>query len=289
MVRPKNFGFNEETAYSNSFQNKVNISQVAEKALREFDNMVEVLKKNHIQVKVFDDIKEGLKDSVFPNNWISQFPNGELVIYPMATLIRAKEVRSDIIDWVKKLKAQGDFIDLRKRSDNYLEGTGSIVFDYQNKMAYASLSVRTDKVLFENLMNELGYKGLFFESFDLNNELIYHTNVMMSIAENYTLICSESIHDDSKRRDIKENLINASKELIELDYDQMNNFLANSFEVRNDQGESILLMSDSAFKSLKKEQIDKVNNFSRIVSIPIPTIEKIGGGSVRCMIAGLFS
>ncbi|UKN01540.1 arginine deiminase-related protein [Paracrocinitomix mangrovi] len=291
MVRPKSFGFNSETAHTNLFQHQFDIENTAELAKKEFDLMVEKLKENNIGVVVFEDLEEGLPDSVFPNNWISHFPDGTLAIYPMLTPNRRAEVRKDIIDWCKLNLPHQKLIDLSSswQNDKFLEGTGSIVFDHASRKAYACISPRTDLELLSSLCTEIGYSSISFESVDVNGKQIYHTNVMMSIAEKFALVCLESVENSIEKMMLSKSIEQSGKELIDLTYSQLNHFAGNAFEVLSNDGKSFYLMSDTAFNSLNTDQLSVISEYSTVLHFNIDTIEKIGGGSVRCMVAGMFS
>jgi hypothetical protein len=235
MIRPKHFGFNHETAASNSFQNNALIQDISAKAQVEFDLMVAVLESANISVKVFEDLDVELPDSIFPNNWISHIPYGPLVVYPMYTLNRRAEVRSDIIEWCKARLSPTSIIDISDLSESgsFLEGTGSIVFDHENKLAYACLSARTDLKLLRSLTTHLGYSCVSFKSVDTQGQEIYHTNVMMSICSSMIFICLDSIEDNIERNMLKASLAKSSKEIIQLTFPQINSFAGNTFEVAN--------------------------------------------------------
>ena len=291
MIKPKSFGFNKATSSSNSFQNEVKIENVSAKVKDEFIDMVNVLESNKVDLKVIEDKEDDLPDSIFPNNWISQIPNETLVVYSMFTENRRKEVRKDIINWAVKKLNISNFIDLTSqyKSLEYLEGTGSIVFDHDNKIAYACNSVRTSINLLSRLCNKIGYKTVFFESFGSDGMQVYHTNVMMSIGQKVVIVCLDSIHDLKERELLKNELYKSGKEIIEITYDQMNSFAANALEISSKDGEVFYVMSKTAVDVLEENQLNKIGNHSKIITIQIPTIEKIGGGSVRCMMAGFFN
>lgn len=288
MVKPRSFGFNPETAESNSFQNNAVEKSTVENAITEFDTMFSKLREHNIDVHKFDDIEDELPDSVFPNNWISHIPGKAIVIYPMLTANRQKEVREDIIDWTIKELAAEDKIDLRK-ANGVLEGTGSIVFDHTSKTAFAAISPRTSLSLLRRLCEQIGYATVSFESVDLTGGQIYHTNVMMGIADNYAVVCLESIPDPIERHMLKNKLIACKKEIVEISYAQMNAFAGNVIEVLCNDGKSYLLMSKTAKDALSADQCSRIEAYSKILDFEIPTIEKIGGGSVRCMLAGFFN
>lgn len=291
MVRPRSFGFNPETAGSNSFQNTSDDTGVAAKARLEFDQMVSALQAKKIRVKVYEDLDSDLPDSVFPNNWFSHVPKGPIVIYPMYTPNRRKEVRLDVISDLQNLLQVNEVIDLKdKVNENaFLEGTGSIVFDHNARIAYACKSPRTNEALLIELCEKIGYKSVIFESLDEHNQQIYHTNVMMSVGEKLVIICSESIKDKTEREKVLESIDSSHKTCIEISYKQMNSFGANALEVQAEDGQIYYLFCKKATANLTAEQLSKINAFSEVLSFQIPTIETIGGGSVRCMLAGVFA
>jgi hypothetical protein len=291
MLKPNNFGYNFETKSTNSFQNNIQETEIIirEKAIDEFNSMVETLKNNKITVEVFNDKAEKLPDSVFMNNWISTFPDGKLIVYPIFSSIRRKEKRIDLVDKIIEKYDITEFIDLShfESDKQYLEGTGSVVFDYDNKIAYACLSERTSETVFNELCDRIGYKGFVFHAENLDGKSIYHTNVMMSITKSFAIICLESISDPLERSMIKSSLKQSGKKIIDINFDQLNNFSANSLEVYNEDNESLFVLSATAESSLSAEQKEKISKNSRIVPVNIPIIERIGGGSARCMITAL--
>ncbi len=290
MIRPLSFGFNAQTSESNAFQQNLEIKNASIAAQAEFDSMVEKLKAHSIEVKIFEDQKMGLPDSVFSNNWMAHLPEKKVVIFPMYTPNRRAEVREDIIAWIEHSRDATKRISLADHVDQneFLEGTGSIVFDYQNKIAFACESPRTDIKLFEEFCSLLGYVPFSFQSFDLSGKLIYHTNVMLTIADRYALVCLESVENPIERKMLEFKLRDSHHELIPLTHQQMNLFAGNCIEVLNEKKESCLLMSKTAFVALNTEQKIVIEKYSQIIWFEIPTIESIGGGSVRCMITGLF-
>lgn len=291
MLRPKHFGFNNETKFTNTFQNKVNEDEdfIKNIAKSEFDSMVNQLKENNISVDVFEDSETILPDAVFINNWISIFPEGQLVIYPMLAKNRRMEKRRDIIDRIIEKYDITEFIDLShyEEEDKFLEGTGSVVFDFKNKLAFACKSSRTNEDVFNDLCNRIGYKGFIFNSVDLLGKPIYHTNVMMTIFDKAVIICSKSIENALERNMILSALKNTGRTIIDLSFTQLNQFIANSFEVINSEGESIIIMSRTAYSNLDEIQLKKLNSFSKLLPVNISIIERIGGGSVRCLLTGV--
>lgn len=295
MIRPVCFGFNTQTAESNAFQNKVDIftdRQIQELALLEFNAMVDKLRRLGIQVLTFNDIMEPhTPDSIFPNNWIST-SFGKLITYPMASKIRADERREDIIkSLVEKFELEEDHSLVAFEAEKkFLEGTGSLVLDHKAKRAYAALSPRTNEEVLKaySEITDLSYTA--FKAYGPEREEIYHTNVMMTIADEYAIVGTKTI-EESKQEEVINQLKEDGKDIIELSNEQVHNhFAGNMMQLQNDQGEKCLIMSSEAFSSLTPEQIDKIENkhLNIIIPIPINLIETIGGGSVRCMVAEVF-
>lgn len=290
MIRPLSFGFNTETSGSNAFQKKVELENASALAQLEFDAMVQKLKSHGIALKIFEDQKMGLPDSVFSNNWMAHIPQKAVAVFPMFTPNRRAEVREDILTWMAQTGSVKNRIDLtgNVNQNRFLEGTGSIVFDYRNRIAYACESPRTDIALFEEFCGSIGYHSFSFQSFDLQGKLIYHTNVMLTIADRYALVCLDSVENPIERKMLEIKLRDSQHELILLTHAQMNHFAGNCFEVLNQKMESCLLMSKTAFDVLTSEQKILIEKYSQIIWFEIPTIESIGGGSVRCMLTGFF-
>ncbi len=294
MVRPANFGFNEETAANNAFQQKgenYNSTKVRAEALAEFDAFVEKLEAHKIDVVVIDDSSEPVKpDAVFPNNWFSTHQEGIIAIYPMQARARQKEVRLDVIEILKERFNYIETLDLTSRikEKQYLEGTGSLVLDRVNKVAYACYSQRTDKQLLEEWGEKLGYETIGFHAVDATGQPIYHTNVMMAMGDHFVVICMDSIKDETEQALLRHAFSQSGKAIIDISLNQMNQFAGNMLQVENSTGQTFLIMSQAAYDSLKQEQIDKIELFTTPLIVPIPTIEQYGGGSVRCMIAEIF-
>lgn len=289
MIRPVSFGFNKQTAGSNAFQNKdTGDQQVQHKALQEFDNFVDVLKSNGINVIVINDTAEPhTPDSIFPNNWVSFHASGDVFLYPMQAENRRLERREDIIRQLKNSFKVRHVIDLSRfeQQNKFLEGTGSMVLDSENKLAYACLSPRTDEDVLDTFCKQAGYSPVIFHAFDQNGQAIYHTNVMMCVAERFVVICQDSISDAKEREAVVAAFFQTQKNIFDISFEQMNHFAGNMLEVFTADGESLLVMSASAYHSLLPQQVSMFKQFSRIVYADIPTIERIGGGSVRCMMA----
>lgn len=288
MVRPAHFGFDPSTAQTNSFQQTEGSEQrhsIQDSAIEEFNAAVNTLRTNGIDVVVIDDTDEPKKpNAVFPNNWVS-FHDGRVILYPMLAENRRWERRLDLLD---QLVDEGvpveEVIDISKFEENnkFLESTGSVVIDYEHDLAYACLSSRTDRDVLDKLCEINGYEPVLFESFNKEGLAVYHTNVVMCIASKYAVICVESILAD-QRFDVIRTLEETGHEVVEITMDQMYAFAGNMLEVLNSQGESVLVMSQTAYESLTDLQVKTLSSYSKIQTVSIPTIEKFGGGSVRCM------
>lgn len=291
LIRPVNFGFNAETAVNNSFQ--VNSTgNVQQKALIEFDGLVSLLAENKLSLTVIADTEiPHTPDSIFPNNWISFHEDGTVIIYPMFAANRRLEKKPHILDKLKEIFHITAVKDLsRYETENlFLEGTGSMVLDRENRIAYASLSPRTDKHILDEFCSMAGYTPCSFTSMDNSGNPIYHTNVMMCVAANFAVICLVAIRDEQERLMVSGSLTGSGKEIISISLQQMNAFAGNMLQVRNSEGELLLVMSSQAFDSLNKTQVSKLEKFSRIIHTPLYTIESCGGGSARCMMAEIFN
>lgn len=297
MIEPFAFGYNVETAVNNYFQHPVDMPphEIQQLALSEFSFMVEQLKKHEINViAIKDTVKPVKPDSIFPNNWISFHENGVVVIYPLYAENRRRERRNDIIKTLNNFgyhySESIDYTHFEKENE-FLEGTGSMVFDRENKICYAALSERTNYKLITKFCLDFGYSLVSFEAFqtvELRRLPIYHTNVMLCIADKYAVVCLDSIDKVEDRKKVLNSIVNSGKTIIEISEKQTGCFAGNMLQLENTKGDKKLIMSESAFKSLEKEQISKLNNFNELVVIPVPTIEKYGGGSVRCMMAEVF-
>ena len=289
MIRPVNFGFNEQTAGSNAFQNRNAEHQlVQDKALTEFDTMVAKLRDNGVEVIVIQDTAEPhTPDSIFPNNWVSFHRDGTVFLYPMMAENRRLERREDIIIGLENEFKINHVIDLsRFESENkFLEGTGSMVLDRENKLSYACLSPRTDKDVLDLFCLESGYKPVLFHAVDQSGMDIYHTNVLMCVGSNFVVICLESIKDTAEKLTVIDTIAASQKELIDISFEQMNHFAGNMLEVQNLHGEKLIVMSKSAWDSLNQQQREKLSSFCKPVYSDISTIESNGGGSARCMMA----
>jgi hypothetical protein len=290
MIRPASFGFNEQTSATNAFQNKdaARQQEVQQKALQEFDAFVEVLRSNGIQVIVIEDTTEPhTPDAIFPNNWVSFHEDGNVFLYPMQAGNRRLERREDVIRELRTKFEINHITDLSRfeLQGKFLEGTGSLVLNRENKLAYACLSPRTDKEVLSEFCREAGYEPVIFHASDQQGQAIYHTNVMMCLADRFVVICLNSITDLAEREAVVASFYATGKSIFPISFEQMNHFAGNMLEVFNEAGESLLVMSASAYHSLTAQQISTLQQFSRIVYADIPTIERNGGGSVRCMMA----
>ena len=293
MIRPSSFGYNEDTSKDNFFQSRVenmNNNEIKLVAIDEFENMCSILRDNGINIIVCEnDRSKNLSDDVFPNNWIS-FHNDKYVIHSMYAESRRKEKNKSFID---KLNNNGFNYTLLNDYTNYeednvfLEGTGSVVLDRTNKVAYCSISKRSDLGLFEKFCFDIGYSPITFTSYDSKGGIVYHTNVMMSIGDDFILVCLESILDEDERKKVKESIEITGRNIIEINLKQMECFAGNLLQL-GEKGNKIIAISQLAFSSLTTNQKEILSSESKILNIPIPIIQKCGGGSVRCMIAELI-
>ena len=290
MIRPVNFGFNPETAVNNSFQENTG-ADVQQKALEEFNGLVTLLENNHVRLTVINDTaKPSTPDSIFPNNWIS-FHEDELVfIYPMFAANRRLEKKPHILEKLTREFSISKVIDLSsyEKENRFLEGTGSMVLDRVNRIAYACLSPRTEAGILNEWCRLAGYMPVSFISKDITGNDIYHTNVMMCLADKYAVVCMESIPDKKDQLRLKDSLTASGKEIIEISIQQVNCFAGNMLQVINSKGELLLVMSAQAYQSLDTKQVNILQQFNRIIHSPLDTIETSGGGSARCMLAEVF-
>jgi len=293
MIKPSSFGFNNDTSGDNYFQKQIkNLSQseIRLKAVEEFENMCSILKKNGINIIVFEnDENKKLTDDVFPNNWIS-FHGNKYVIHSMYAKSRRREKNKSFINTLSthnfNYTLLNDYTNY-ELEDIFLEGTGSVVLDRVNKHAYCSISKRSNDELFKLFCDDIGYKPISFKSYDSRGDLIYHTNVMMSIGDDFALVCFESINDKNEMILVKESLEKSGRKIIEITLSQVDSFAGNLIQL-GDKKNKIIVISELAYSSLNDHQKNILSAESKIVNIPIPTIQKCGGGSVRCMIAELI-
>lgn len=289
MIKPLGFKYNSDTSSSNAFQNKLTDVDVESAALKEFEEAIEKLKSHQISVLQYDNLSTNAPDAVFPNNWFSTHENGTIVLYPMLAKNRRIERRLDIIsDLQNKFEVSG-LIDLSEyeSSSVFLEGTGSIIFDHDNGIAYAAESERTNLQLFNSFCSEMGFETISFLATDVNNKAIYHTNVVLSICSKFSILCSESIENQLERQMLIKQLSMEDRPVIEISFSQMKQFCANVLEVQDRDGNLVIVMSSTAKKAFTKDQLTLMAESHTLIDIDIPTIEKVGGGSARCMMAGL--
>ncbi|MDQ0638882.1 hypothetical protein QF042_002447 [Pedobacter sp. W3I1] len=288
MIRPVDFKFNEQTAGNNKFQIATTETNVQTAALKEFDAFVDLLRQNNVDVTVVDDtLQPETPDSIFPNNWVSFHEDGSVYLYPMFSENRRLERRKEILEDLKEKFEVNHISDLSfyEHQHAFLEGTGSMVLDRTNKIAYTCLSVRTDEEVLNNFCMLTGYKPVAFQAVDGSNFPIYHTNVMMCIGDRFAVICLDSIKDPEEKLKVTISLKGSGKEIIEISLEQMNKFAGNMLQVSNADNKSLLVMSEQAYLSLTAEQIAALQQYSKIIYAPLYTIEKNGGGSARCMLA----
>jgi hypothetical protein len=297
MIEPLAFGFNAQTAVNNYFQQKTEVSQSAiqELALAEFNAMVKQLRTNGMDVLVVKDtLDPHTPDSIFPNNWVSFHEDGRVALYPMFAENRRNERRDAVLRVIenKKHPITGvmDYSPFELQH-LFLEGTGSLILDHVNKIAYAALSERTDQSLLLQFCHDFGYSAVHFianQTVDGNRLPIYHTNVMMCVADQYAVICLDSIDHAEERSAVVASLGKTGKEIIAIAEDQMHHFACNMLQVENNAGKQFLVMSQTAYNSLIQEQIDRLSSYNDFIVVAIPTIERVGGGSARCMMAEVF-
>ena len=297
MMQPVSFRYNEQTAVNNYYQQVLdNLSdeQTQEKALLEFNNLVELLKNVGVNVIVIEDTKKpDTPDSIFPNNWVSFHADGTVGLYPMCAENRRAERREDIFDTLVdeygfKIKEIKDFSEFEEH-DKYLEGTGSMVLDREHKICYAAISIRTDEIAVMQFCEEFGYRPVCFTANQSVNEertAIYHTNVMMCVADRFAVICLDTIDDKDERKHVVETLSETGKEIIEITQAQNHRFAGNMLQVMGDK--PYLVMSNSAFSSLNNKQKKTIEKYCPIIYSSLDTIEACGGGSARCMMAEVF-
>ncbi len=289
MIRPARFGFNVQTSVNNSFQQDT--GHVHAKALQEFDAFVTVLRKNKLNVTVIEDTPEPFTpDSIFPNNWISFHDNGRIFLYPMFAPNRRKERKEHVLKAIGEKFIVNEIADLSKYENDglFLEGTGSMVLDRNERIAYACLSPRTDRVVLDEFCRLSGYSAITFTATDRAAAPIYHTNVMMCIADRYSVVCLESISVDKERNTLINSFQRSNKELIDISPEQLEKFAGNMLQVMNTDGEQLLALSSQAYRSLNAEQLKTLQAYNRIIHSPLDTIEAAGGGSARCMMAEVF-
>lgn len=295
MVEPIAFGYNAQTAVNNYFQMNNESKETQSETLREFTAFVKKLRTKGINViTVKDTLVPHTPDSIFPNNWVSFHEDGTVVLYPMFAENRRLERRNDILKVLRKdgfmISAVKDY-SIFESENKFLEGTGCIIIDHQNKIAYGAISMRLNEEVFIKWCSEFSYRPIIFNSFQNVNGRrlpIYHTNVMMCVGSQYVVICLDTIDIVEERALVEQTLTQSQKEIIEITEYQMQQFAGNMLEVRNGEGKPFLVMSESAFRSLTSKQIQAIEKYTEIIHSDLHTIEENGGGSARCMIAEVF-
>jgi hypothetical protein len=293
MIRPAAFGFNAETANNNFFQLKQsqNKNEIHLKALNEFDAMVNLLREKLIDVLVIEDTQTPIKPSaIFPNNWLSTSPDGKVFVYPMYAVTRRNEKRDDILKLLAEKYVVTDVQDWSEyeAEGRFLEGTGSMMMDHDNKMIYAAISERTSPAVLEKFASANGFSAVVFLAKDKNDKPVYHTNVVMALGQNFCVLCEEAIDEEWELIAVKQLLESTGHEIIAITIEQMHCFAGNMLEVKNKNDDLFLIMSCAAFDSLTDEQKEKLQFFAQLLPVAIPTIEAAEGGSVRCMMAEIF-
>lgn len=295
MIEPIAFGFNEETAKNNYFQTEQKGFDIQFKALSEFKMFVEKLRSKGINViTIKDTLDPHTPDSIFPNNWVSFHRDGRVVLYPMFASNRRVERRDDIIETIREQGFDVSEIDdwsFPETQGHFLEGTGSMIFDHDNRLAYGSVSLRLDENLFREFCDKYGFMPVVFHSFQtVGGERlpIYHTNVMMCVADRFVVICLDCIDNELERNKVAETIKNSGKEIIEISEEQMHQFAGNMLQVQNRDGEKFLIMSETAYRSLNQDQVAAIEKYCGIIYSDLNTIEVNGGGSARCMLAEVF-
>ncbi len=293
MVRPAAFGYNAETAVNNHFQSTPgsNGEQTHQKALAEFDNMVRLLRDHEIEVLVIDDTAHPPKpDAIFPNNWLAASPTGVLSVFPMYAPNRRTEKREDILQWLASNFVVSDLQDWSEYEveGRFLEGTGSMVIDHDNKMIYASASERTSIPVLEKYAAANGYQAIVFIATDKNDYPVYHTNVVMTMGESFCVLCEEAIEEEWELIAVRQLIESTGHMIIPITKEQMHCYAGNMLEVKNKKEENILVLSQTAFGCLRREQKEMLEAFAQLLPVPVPTIEAVEGGSVRCMMTEIF-
>jgi len=296
MIRPASFRMNEETAVNNYFQRETQLDprMVVGAAQREFDEFVALLRANGVNVIVVEDIKENdTPDALFPNNWISMHEDGKVGLYPMFAENRRRERREDILDMLEENGFEiNEVIDYSsaEKEEVFLEGTGSLILDRENSVAYCALSDRANEELLIEFCEDFEYTPVIFgayQSTDKKRLPIYHTNVMMCVADRFAVICLDSIDDKKERKAVKELLKSNGKTIVAITEKQMHEFAGNMLQVKATNGPA-LVMSDRAYRSLQPDQIKTLESFGPIIHPKLDIIETCGGGSARCMMAEIF-
>ena len=298
MVRPVNFRMNEQTAVNNYYQQELSDTlptTINAKAQKEFDEFVVKLKAIGIQVIVVNDTKNpNTPDAVFPNNWISFHENGDVALFPMFAENRRLERREDVLEILEEnnfvIENVVDYSEAEEE-DFFLEGTGSMILDRENRKAYCAISPRADEELFIEFCEDFEFTPVVFtanQTVENQREAIYHTNVMMCVAEQFAIICLACIDDKKERKNVIKHLKENGKEVIDITEQQVNAFAGNMLQVKGKGNERFLVMSSSAYQTLREDQVKKIEKYNTIIHSSLETIETCGGGSARCMMAEVF-
>jgi hypothetical protein len=289
MVRPCRFYPNPETAADNAFQAQVDCAAdaLSTVARKEFDAAVQTLRAGGVNVHVFEDTAEPEKpDAVFPNNWISTHHDGRIALFPMYSALRRRERRHDIIDELRKHYRVTEVIDYSvfEKKGRWLEGTGSLVLDHVNKIAYVSLSNRSNPKVIHRFADDFSYEPVIFTSIGSDGQPIYHTNIMMCVGTAFALVALEMIRNKAERQQVRARLEKTGKEIVELSADQIANFAGNAIELHNKSGDKLLVLSSRAARALTEDQRERLTRYAGLMQLELPTIE-LGGGGARCMVA----
>jgi len=292
MIRPVRFGFNEQTAGSNVFQDIKMAAQTKDvaqdDALHEFDEMARQLRALGVDVIEYEDtIEPYTPDSIFPNNWVSFHASGTVVLYPMQAENRRLERRMDIIDDLSQRFHVAKVVDLTgfEQEGKYLEGTGSMVLDRMNRVAFACLSPRTHPDVLAEFSNRTRYRVVSFRASDANDKEVYHTNVLMCIGDSFAVVCLSAIKDPDERLMVRQELERLNKRIVDISLEQMASFAGNMLLIQNPKGQKLLVMSTRAYKSLSHKQIDQLDDYATLIHFDLSMVEGNGGGSARCMMA----
>jgi len=296
MIEPVAFGRNPDSARTNAFMRDATGQRPDElqaAALHEFQGLVERLQNDGVEVLVYrDSVDSPSPDAIFPNNWVSFHEDGRVILYPMEPPNRRPERRKEILDWlsVEKGFRLSEVVDLshHEAEGRFLEGTGSMVFDRPGRTVYASVSPRTTPSLLREYGARFGLRVVSFHAHDADGVPIYHTNVALALGSGVAVFCGEAVRDRSERRALVESLENGGREVVEITMEQLYAFAGNMLALENARGETLMVMSDRAFSSLRPAQLQNLERHARLVTSAIPTIEDYGGGSVRCMLAEVF-
>jgi hypothetical protein len=289
MIRPARFYPNPQTAADNAFQSSAHLDSDALTVIarKEFDAAVQTLRVAGVNVHVFEDSVEPEKpDAIFPNNWITAHHDGRIALFPMYSALRRRERRQDIIEELGRRYRVTEVIDYSSFENEgcCLEGTGSLVFDHSSKIAYVSLSNRSNPKMIQRFADDFGYESVTFTSIGPDGEPIYHTNVMMCIGTGFAMVGLDMIRNKAERQHVRARLEQTRKEIVKLSADQIANFAGNAVELHDQAGEKLLALSSRAAQALTEKQRETLSRYTRLVPLDLPTIE-LGGGSARCMIA----